>query len=244
MKKTWKIECLAGLALVGAAACQMPPYTQGWPYAGQERGPSSYWQSEGRYRQDGQAPSDGQPDASKRQASWDPVLERPSGPGGATGSPDGSAMVQEEPGTGEPPLLSWDGGVVDGAPQGELRSGTSGAHGLQPTTEGRMHILELYQDVLDERDALRMEVEALTAALERAQSNLKGTNESSVELEARLAAYEEGNRALREENREMAARLTTAQIRRLESEKLLLETRIAMHREESQAEEALATRRP
>ena len=130
-----------------------------------------------------------------------------------------------------PPLLSWDGGVVAGAPQGTATTGTSPSRGLEPSGDSRVHIIELYQEVLDERDALLGEVEALSAALDEAQEMFRQTRAHATELELRIAALSEGQSALAEENADMAARLTTAQIRRLEAEKILLETRIAWHKE-------------
>lgn len=99
-----------------------------------------------------------------------------------------------------------------------------------------MHILELYQAVLDERDSLALEVKALTAALEKSETGLGEARRSSSELETRIAALEEAKEALLRQNQELAARLTTAQIRRLEAEKLLLETRIAWQRQRGEKE--------
>ena len=73
-----------------------------------------------------------------------------------------------------------------------------------------------------------------TAALARAQTLLQTTQRTAFDLETRSAALEEGHRLLLSENQEIAGRLTTAQIRRLEAEKLLLESRIAWHRERVQ----------
>jgi len=92
---------------------------------------------------------------------------------------------------------------------------------------GRMYILELYQSVIEERDMLSLEVDALTDELERARQALIGADQRNAELEGRLQTAAEENRRLREENVELAGRLTTAQIRRLQAEKILLEQRLA-----------------
>ena len=133
--------------------------------------------------------------------------------------------------TEESPLLAWNG-VVQSPAQGTIVTveGPS-SHGLEPSIEGRMHIIELYQEVLDERDQLLSEVHALQNALASSQELLDAARSTTMDLETRVAALEEGNRTLIEESRDMAARLTTAQIRRLEAEKVLLETQIAWHRE-------------
>lgn len=146
----------------------------------------------------------------------------PEAPAGApAGTPAGMPALAPD----DTPLLGWDGGVVDGARAG-VREGDPGQGGIQPSSTGRMHIIELYQHVLDERDALRREVEALTAALERSQTTLAQMHEQEQRLEARVSELQEQTEALENENADLAARLTTAQIRRLEAEKVLLETRI------------------
>ncbi|MBJ02648.1 MAG: hypothetical protein CMK00_07250 [Planctomycetes bacterium] len=144
-----------------------------------------------------------------------------------------SVPPAEEPGEwtasmeGEGPLYGWDGSVVVGEGDGSvsqapapLRRETAGAEG------SRMYILELYQETVDERDRLRIELESLEGALGRAQAlydDLWSSFEGMQAEQARLKAERESQRA---ENFDLAARLTTAQIRRLEAEKLLLETRL------------------
>jgi regulator of replication initiation timing len=90
-----------------------------------------------------------------------------------------------------------------------------------------MYILELYQNVIEERDVLSREVIALGDELERARQALLSADQHGAELEARLAAAAEENQRLRAENVDLAGRLTTAQIRRLQAEKILLEQRLA-----------------
>ena len=139
----------------------------------------------------------------------------PGGPGAAQGTP-------------ADPLYGWDGGVVPTAEPGDIAASASpSARGLEPSLEGRMHILELYQEVLDERDALRDEVDALRAALASSRETADGARATSARDEERLAELEQSRRALIEENRLLLGRLTTAQVRRLEAEKLLVETQMA-----------------
>lgn len=165
------------------------------------------------------------------RAGWSTPHEPGTVPG-ASAAPLGSPEVPAGDPTGmsgvpadDTPLLGWDGGVVDGAPPG-VREGDPGQGGIQPSTTGRMHIIELYQQVLDERDSLRREVGALTAALERSQATVAEIAEQQHGLEIRVNELETRNEAMLNENRDLAARLATAQIRRLEAEKLLLEARI------------------
>ena len=127
-------------------------------------------------------------------------------------------------------LYSWDGGVVESPQPGVAQDHRPPTHGLEPGGAGRMHIIELYQEVLEERDALRIEADALMAALEQAQQDVTKLETMLAEAEQRGAALEEQHAALEAEHVDLAARLVTAQIRRLESEKVLLESKIEWHR--------------
>ncbi len=202
------------LALLGAlTACVVPASLlerSSVPGSAPPEPPPDYWQGRGRYRQEAPEARGAQP------ATTDPLCAGP--------QPAESAEF------GAPPLLAWDGGVIAGAPQGVVTEESGTPRGLQSPPGGRMHIIELYQQVLDERDALAEEVESLQRALEQTGAALEEERRKSAQLELRVAGLEEGHRGLLEENRELAARLATAQIRRLEAEKLLLEARIEAHR--------------
>jgi hypothetical protein len=159
-----------------------------------------------------------------------------------------AAPVHENPGKwtttmeGEGPLYGWDGSVAQAPEEGAvapspspLRRETAGAEG------SRMYILELYQETVDERDRLRIEIESLEESLARAQTLYDDLWTSHEYLKESQKAMEAEQMAQKTENFDLAARLTTAQIRRLEAEKLLLETRL---RWEKTLEEARATNGP
>ena len=187
-----------------ALSCRMPVMFQE-PMAGQG---TPAWHAQGRFR----------------PALPDPNEAYPASNQAAPAVVDTSAQAQE-------PLQAWSGGVVPDPKAGVQTAQTPPAHGLEPSVDGRMHIIELYQEVLDERDGLADEVRALQTALARTQETLDAERMDAATRETRLSALEERSRALLEENRDLAARLTTAQVRRLEAEKLLLETQIAWRRE-------------
>lgn len=152
--------------------------------------------------------------------------------GGASGTqPDPSAQDKLELGSKpSAPLLGWDGDVVAGDLPGNTVEESYGARGLEPSPTGRMYIIELYQQVLDERDALAGEVSVLEQALAETRALLSASSDSLQQLEARVVDLEARYEALQQENLDLAARLTTAQIRRLEAEKMLLEAQIQWHR--------------
>ena len=195
------------LCLAASAACTMPPYS-GMVHP-PEFGPQQpAWQTGGRYRTEG---TQGGPPQAEYQNQGAP--------------PRHSATTGVAATASERPIYGWDGGVVDGPAQGRVVR-EEPIRGIEPSATGRMHIIELYQEVLDERDALSEDVETLTAALEQAQAALAQKRQEMEGLKGRMAELEAGQERLFTQNQEIAARLTTAQIRRLEAEKLLLQSRI------------------
>jgi hypothetical protein len=219
------LACLAA----GLCGCLVPPSM----YERASWGPPpDYWQEQGRYRQSnaGEVAPESRPgpEAPGAPAPRNLDLERT--------DPMAEGAEQIAAPRELPPLHAWDGGVVDGAPQGRVTPQSGTPRGLETPPAGRMHIIELYQQVLDERDALAQEVEGLRASLEETTLALEAKTEAADDLAARVAALEEMQRALTGDNQALAARLVQAQIRRLEAEKLLLETRIEAER--AKAEEA------
>lgn len=206
----------AGLALAALAACIVPPSL----FERASWGPPPDWQENGRYRAE----------------------NAPTAAGGGENAPEGVPVPAETPARSAP-LYGWDGGVVDGSPQG-VSPAQGEPRGLEQPAPGRTHIIELYQQVLDERDGLAEEVELLRRSLEQTAIALEEETRKSNDLSARVAALEVGHRELMEDNQAIAARLVQAQIRRLEAEKMLLETRIEMEKErESEAAQAAAAAR-
>ena len=93
-----------------------------------------------------------------------------------------------------------------------------------------MYILELYQQAIDNKEALEVEVEALTAALDKANDIIQQSHNRLTEVQ-KLLEDERGKAAqLAKDGEELSSRLTTAQIRRLEAEKLLLEAKLEWNR--------------
>jgi hypothetical protein len=174
------------------------------PYRGiavpNEFGGSQGWQQSGRYR----------PETPRT----DP-----------TAAQDDAAASQAE----ERMLYGWDGGVVDARPQGRVVE-QERTRGLESSATGRLHIIELYQQVLDERDALTKEVAKLNAALAKTEQSLVGERGGTGTLQSEIESLKLEQERLLTQNQELAARLTHAQIRRLEAEKLLLQSRIEEHR--------------
>jgi hypothetical protein len=126
-------------------------------------------------------------------------------------------------------LYARDGSVVqtDGRPT--TQSGGPAAERL-PQEGSRTFMLELYQKAIDEKEALALEVKNLEATLSKSRAELAAALKASEELQQKHDALEAERARLQEENFELAGRLVTAQIRRLESEKILLESKIEWQR--------------
>jgi len=144
------------------------------------------------------------------------------------------SIFTQPPQAGEPLLYARDGSVVDTSSPAQERGGA--ARREVGGESGRMYLLELYQQVIDERDELGREVYALRADLE-AQSGALGQSQARViELEGQVRDLSARLEQQTQQNQDLAARLTTAQIRRLQAERLLLEHKLALQKErEAQA---------
>jgi len=193
------------------------------------------WQEQGRYRSSPESAAL----VAERQAA-EQRLTRPVTDPGPAGEGMGDPAQHAAP--SEPPLYAWDGGVVDGSPEGRVQPQGGTPRGVEAPPAGRAHIIELYQQVLDERDALAEEVESLRRTLDATQQALQAKSAESESLAMRLEALDAAHKELMGDNQAIAARLVQAQIRRLEAEKLLLETHIDSER--ARAEELARTATP
>lgn len=134
----------------------------------------------------------------------------------------------------EPVLYARDGSAVSQDPPSSVATSTAPVHDVSAQGGSRMYLLDLYQKAMDEKDALALEVKSSNAALERAQSALSAAEKKRDVLARKSQDLEAELQRAQADNQDLAARLTTAQIRRLEAEKLLLEAKLeAMHAQES-----------
>lgn len=136
--------------------------------------------------------------------------------------------------TTEPTLYARDGTPVKADYADE-------AHALRSESGSRMYLLELYQEAVDRREALELEVGAMNDELGNARRQLAARDgELAAAARKEQSMLEERDRLVAE-NDDLTARLVTAQIRRLEAEKLLLEAKIEWLRAEDAREEAPAS---
>lgn len=141
------------------------------------------------------------------------------------GAAPSARLETSRPGSEEPRLYARDGSVV--TPRTAPREAAPPAQrDLQGSEGSRYHMLELYQQVVDERDALSGEVRRLLGELDAARARQARSDERLAQLEKEQAERMQELEFLRAQGLELAGRLTTAQIRRLQAEKLLLETRL------------------
>lgn len=139
------------------------------------------------------------------------------------------------PPAGAPVLYGRDGTPVWNAGTGETLT-RNGPAGEAKSAEGsRVYMLELYQRVIDEKEKLQLEVQSLQASLDRAQAELQTAQNRNTEASNEITRLQTELEKSRAESLELAGRLVTAQIRRLEAEKLLLEHRIEAARVAAQS---------
>jgi len=146
------------------------------------------------------------------------------------------------PDAGGPAVLyARDGSVVQAGGQAGAPGNGPAATRL-PQEGSRTFMLELYQRAIDEKEALALEIKNLEATLAKSRSELAAALKQREALEREHAALESERARLQEENFDLAGRLVTAQVRRLESEKILLESKIEWQRlEERNAPEKAKT---
>ena len=89
-----------------------------------------------------------------------------------------------------------------------------------------MFLLERYQEVVDERDSLAREVMGLNATIDLLSSRITALETDLGQANNTAAARQTEINRLKSENTDLAERLTTAQIARLEAERILLEESI------------------
>lgn len=256
------------LGALSATSCAGPLYgygapgaAQGYPqgtqggYPGQPQAPG---QAQGQHQNQLQGAYS--PAESAGMSGWAPQVQAGAdlGNGGGAwaatpvGSPaaaDRGASIVSPGSTGigapfTPPVgattpLYGDGGLVQANAPGSLTTLDAPARELEPGGTGRPLMLQQYQAALEERDALRIEVQALTGQLElmqdrivELQHELQGGDFARAELEHERASFQKQLDALSDENEDLSGRLVTAQIRRLEAEKDLIQLLIDSQRDQ------------
>jgi len=158
---------------------------------------------------------------------------------GAGSKPEPSAQQTTNasmPAAAEGVLYSRDGTPVAGGIPGANGADARPKRLIGEGEGGRASLLELYTKVVANRSELAEEVTALRATLEgERKSATEGADERTA-LRTELAQVSRERDALKAETLDLAARLTTAQIARLEAQKALLELQIdARTREEAAA---------
>lgn len=141
-------------------------------------------------------------------------------------TPRQEVSAQPTPTAGAAVLYARDGTPVwnAGTSGPNQRNGPAGEATNQDGS--RMYLLDLYQKAIDEREALSLEIKSMGATLERAQIELGAAQQAQATQAQQITSLQNELEQARSQNFELAARLVTAQIRRLEAEKMLLETKI------------------
>ena len=141
---------------------------------------------------------------------------------------------------GKPVLYARDGSVVGEQAPGTIAVAEHPGQSVASPDGSRWTLLEHYQDTLTENEDLQLEVGALNDALERSKAREEELKRQIAELNTQLTDRSQRIAKLEGHNLELASRLTTAQIRRLQSEKLLLEAKLDWKRIETVINESEA----
>ena len=243
---------LATLAVLGTASCAGPLYYGGnrMPGQGYQQGPQG---------SPNQLQTAYSPVQDAGMAGWSPQVQGAANlghSGGAYGAtPAGGPAASDRganvvnpgstgigapftPNPGPTTPLYGDGGTVQANPVGSRMPLDAPARDLEPGGTGRPLMLQQYQSLLEERDALRIETEALTGQLElmqdrivELQGELQAGDFGRAELEQLQSTLNNRIAELENENADLSARLVTAQIRRLEAEKDLIQLLIDNQRD-------------
>ncbi|MCP3914778.1 MAG: hypothetical protein GY711_04360 [bacterium] len=150
----------------------------------------------------------------------------PSGPleGSSAIEPTELGAWQDSQPNGGSVLYARDGSpVTQPKPGVVIEIGEPVGHPLEEAGGSRLVLLDLYQIAVDERDELGLEVQAMTQSMTSERARYAELERRFQEMEAKFEVVRSEKGQLEVQNLDLAARLTTAQIRRLEAEKLLLE---------------------
>jgi len=132
-----------------------------------------------------------------------------------------------------PQLYARDGSLVNAQEPGTVSVSPQTGQIAGEESGSRWTLLEQYQASVQKNEELEIELRALTKALEQSEEREKQLSAELVEQSAAMVELEEKLGTLGGHNVELASRLTTAQIRRLQSEKLLLEAKLDWKRVET-----------
>jgi hypothetical protein len=151
----------------------------------------------------------------------------------ATDGPGGWAS--ETPLAG-PTLYARDGSPVQGPVDGRVvASKTNLSHDVEQGGS-RLYLLELYQTAMDEKDELNVELNSLDQMLQRSDLYNQELEARILSMDSELADARLLIAELQQNSIELAGRLTTAEIRRLETKKQLLEHRLEWERAAAQVQ--------
>jgi chromosome segregation ATPase len=142
-------------------------------------------------------------------------------------------------------LYARDGSVIGGPGKGTLTVDDGSANREVGVDSGsRMYLLERFQETVEENESLQFEIQGLAAALDQAEARAAELEKELSELQTLHLEETTRTKKLEADNLALAEHLTTAQIRRLQAEKLLIEAKIDWQRIQRMTEGGLTTELP
>ncbi len=161
------------------------------------------------------------------------IKSLPPDPGMAEAVPTGQPMiVMDQAGRSKTNSNLYDrnGNVVGEQKPGTTVVAPAPGQAASSGEDSRWTLLEKYQSSLSEKEQLTFELQAITNALRESEAREVASAATVEHLKKQLIEMDGRGQALAGQNMELAERLATAQIRRLQSEKLLLEAKLDWRR--------------
>ena len=146
-------------------------------------------------------------------------------------SAENQDVIVVEPEPWAPTAPAWETrsyeGVIEPANPGEVTWSSWPTHESDAEPQGsRMFLLERYQEVVDERDGMAREIMGLNAMMDAMSVQIAALEVDLSAANTTCADRRAEMDRMMAENTALAERLTTAQIARLEAERILLEESI------------------
>ncbi|MEZ5973477.1 MAG: hypothetical protein R3F17_01420 [Planctomycetota bacterium] len=153
-------------------------------------------------------------------------------PGAVLYGRDGSPV-----GAGRAPQPVYSAAPQQQAPQPAVTATEGMPHRPEEASGSRPVLLELYQEVVSERENLALQLEVTQDALKSCEDRILDLEQRmQAEIEARTSADAAKEEALAQ-SADLGRRLAVAQMRRLEAEKMLLEKTLAERRKLAESAE-------
>lgn len=137
----------------------------------------------------------------------------------------GASHASSGTGRSSAQMVSWNGSPVSADPPGRVTTTDEPLNDgvANPAGGSRSNLLDLYTEAVEAREELTARNEDLSLALEMAETRAADLADQLTQLQIDFDELGKQKQAATQDNFDLAARLATAQVARLEAERALLE---------------------